>query len=145
MRTSITSKQIQLIRQSFSLVSPTDDAVPRALYERMFEIEPRLRAMFPPCLKEQGRKLMRMLGTAIGMLDRPDDLLLTLHTLGRSHSSCGVRDEHYEPVGKALLAALEQGLGWAFTPEVREAWIAFYRIVAATMQNGAKLELTAET
>jgi hemoglobin-like flavoprotein len=132
------AKQIQIIRQSFSLISPTPDAVAAAFYGRLFAMDPSLRSMFPPCLEEQGRRLMRMLGVAIGMLDRSDELVSALRSLGRRHVAYGVRDEHYETVGAALLWTLEHGLGWAFTPEVREAWTALYGVVATMMQEGAK-------
>jgi hemoglobin-like flavoprotein len=40
-------------------------------------------------------------------------------------------------VADALMWALKQSLGDAFTPEIRYAWAKVYRVVAATMQDGA--------
>jgi hemoglobin-like flavoprotein len=40
-------------------------------------------------------------------------------------------------VGAALLWTLEQGLGAAFTPPVKEAWTATYVTVAGVMQKAA--------
>jgi len=40
-------------------------------------------------------------------------------------------------VGHALLWTLEQGLGAAFTPDVRAAWTRVYGLLAETMQAGA--------
>lgn len=57
--------------------------------------------------------------------------------LHRRHVACGVRAEHYDPVGAALLWTLAQGLGLAFTDPVREAWTAACALVAQTMQDGA--------
>ncbi len=39
-------------------------------------------------------------------------------------------------VGQALLWTLGQGLGEEFSPEVKEAWTAFYGIVATKMKEG---------
>jgi hypothetical protein len=39
--------------------------------------------------------------------------------------------------GPAAEGKARDGLGDAFTPEVREAWIAMYEIVAVEMQRGA--------
>lgn len=39
-------------------------------------------------------------------------------------------------VGQALIGTLEQGLGDAFTPEVKEAYIAFYSVVTKHMKEG---------
>jgi hemoglobin-like flavoprotein len=52
---------------------------------------------------------------------------------GRRHVGYGVRDGHYEAVGKALLWTFETTLKGAFTSEVREAWVAAYSWLAFTM------------
>ena len=80
---------------------------------------------------------MQMIGTAIGLLGRADQLVPALEALGRRHAGYGVQDEHYETVGTALLWTFEQELGPAFTPEVREAWTQLYIIVATTMREAA--------
>jgi hemoglobin-like flavoprotein len=133
----MTTEQKHLIRHTFDLVAPMADSVAEVFYRRLFELDPSLRAMFPPVLVEQGRKLMQMLGAAIGMLDRPQQLIAVLESLGKRHAGYGVRDEHYDTVGEALLWTLERGLGPVFTPEVKAAWAALYGIVATTMKNAA--------
>ena len=134
----MTKQRIQLIRQSFALVVPISDTAAALFYQRLFELDPALRPMFPASLVGQGRKLMQMLGAVVGLLDRPAALIPTLESLGRRHVNYGIRDEHYATVGAALLWTLEQGLGAAFTPEVRAAWVALYEVVATTMQGAAK-------
>ena len=49
----------------------------------------------------------------------------------------GVKDRDYNVVGAALLWTLEQGLGDAFTDEVRNAWGAVYELLASVMKEGA--------
>ena len=134
----MTNEQKHLIRQTFDLVAPMADSVAAVFYRRLFELDPILRALFPPMLVEQGRKLMQTLGAAVGMLDRPQQLISVLESLGRRHAGYGVRDEHYDTVGEALLWTLERGLGPVFTPEVKAAWAALYGVVATTMKNAAK-------
>jgi len=134
----MTSTQIQLIRQSFAQVAPISEAAAALFYQRLFELDPGLRRLFPASLEEQGRKLMQMLGAAVGLLDKPDTLIPVLQNLGRRHAGYGVKDEHYLTVGSALLWTLEQGLGAAFKPEVCEAWAAMYDVVASTMQDEAR-------
>jgi hemoglobin-like flavoprotein len=133
----MTNEQKHLIRQTFDLVAPMADSVAAVFYRRLFELDPSLRALFPPMLVEQGRKLMQMLGAAVGMLDRPQQLTSVLESLGRRHAGYGVRDEHYDTVGEALLWTLERGLGPVFTPDVKAAWAALYGVVATTMKNAA--------
>jgi nitric oxide dioxygenase len=47
-------------------------------------------------------------------------------------------DKHYDTVAEALLWTLEKGLGEAFTPETRQAWITVYGVLASTMKDAAK-------
>jgi hypothetical protein len=48
-----------------------------------------------------------------------DGILPAVQALGSRHRGYGVSTEHYAPVGAALLWTLEQGLGAAFTPDVK--------------------------
>ena len=80
--------------------------------------------MFRGDMKEQGRKLMTMIGFAVNGLSRLDSLLPGLRALGQRHCGYGVRDEHYDTVASALLWTLEKGLGAAFDKEVKAAWVA---------------------
>jgi hemoglobin-like flavoprotein len=89
---------------------------------------------------QQGERLMSMIGAAVALLERPHALLPVLRSLGARHAGYGVRDEHYASVGTALLKTLEQGLGEAFTPDVRAAWTVLYGVVSRTMMEAAALE-----
>ena len=88
----------------------------------------------------QGTKLMQMIALAVSKLDDPEVLMPTLQSLGRRHAGYGVRDEHYDSVGAALLKTLYQGLGVAYTAEVEEAWIDVYGVIASTMKDAARYE-----
>jgi hemoglobin-like flavoprotein len=70
-------------------------------------------------------------------LDRLETIVPAVGELGRRHVTYGVRAAHYAVVATALLATLEQGLGAAFTVDVREAWAAAYGVLAGTMQSAA--------
>ena len=82
---------------------------------------------------------MAMLSYTVNGLNRLDVLLPAVRALGRRHATYGVRPEHYFTVGAALLWTLEQGLGAAFTPAVREAWVAAYGVLADTMRDAAEM------
>jgi hemoglobin-like flavoprotein len=87
---------------------------------------------------EQRKKLMQIITVAVRGLDRLDELLPAIEAMGRRHSGYGVRSEHYDTVGAALLWTLEVGLASAFTPQVRSAWLETYTVLAAVMQRGAR-------
>ncbi len=93
--------------------------------------------LFRGDMKAQGKKLMSMIGAAVKGLDDLGALVPAVEALGRRHVGYGVRDEHYDTVGGALLATLEKGLGPAFTPEVRAAWTETYVTLASVMKAAA--------
>ena len=62
-----------------------------------------------------------------------DQILPAVEALGRRHAGYGVREGHYATVGAALLWTLEQGLGDAFTTDVRKAWTTAYGTLASVM------------
>ena len=134
----VTNTQKVLVQESFAAVVPIADDAAALFYRRLFELDPSLERMFKGDMTEQRRKLMQMLTAAVKGLDRLDQLVPVVEDLGRRHAGYGVADKHYDTVGAALLWTLEKGLGSAFTPEVKDAWIAVYGLLAGTMKNAAK-------
>jgi len=133
----ITSDDVRRVRESFALVVPIKEAAADLFYNRLFEIAPRVQVLFPDDLREQKRKLMAMLATAVAGLHNLDKLVPAVKDLGARHVGYGAKAEHYAVVGEALLWTLESGLGEAFTPDVRQAWTKVYSTLAAVMQAGA--------
>ena len=129
--------QIKLVQSSFAQVAPIAATAADLFYDRLFEIAPALRPMFPADLAEQKKKLMAMLGTVVAGLADLDRLMPAVQSLGRRHGGYGVKAQHYTQVGSALLWTLEQGLGDAFTAEVRDAWATAYITLSTTMMSAA--------
>jgi len=134
----MTGKQKRLVQASFEQLKPIADVAARLFYGCLFELDPRLEALFTGDLEEQGRKLMEMLGLAVEGLDRLHKLVPTLLALGARHAAYGVAEQDYISVRRALLWTLERGLGASFTPEVKESWITVYNLLADTMKTGAR-------
>lgn len=130
--------QVQLVRSSFALVQPIATQAAAIFYNNLFAADPSLRALFRGDMAHQGDRLMSMIGSAVGLLDKPEVLLPVLRNLGARHGGYGVVDTHYATVGGALLLTLEQGLGDAFTPEVHDAWTAMYGVVSRTMIEASR-------
>jgi hemoglobin-like flavoprotein len=133
----MTPVQIEAVKESWSKVVPIADQAAMLFYQRLFTLDPSLRALFKAHMTEQRKLLMTMLGTAVGGLDRLDRIVPAVQALGRRHNEYGVTNAHYATVGQALLWTLEQGLGDAFTPDVREAWTAAFGLVSGTMKDAA--------
>ena len=64
----MTPHQISLVQTSFAKVVPIAATAADLFYGRLFEIAPEVRRLFPDDLAEQKKKLMAMLGTAVGGL-----------------------------------------------------------------------------
>lgn len=131
----MTPEQVALVRSSFAQVLPIKETAADLFYTRLFELDPSLRPLFKGDMKEQGVKLMTMIGTAVGGLDRLDSIVPSVQALGRRHADYGVLDQHYDTVATALLWTLEKGLGAAFTPDVKSAWTSAYGVLAGTMKE----------
>lgn len=130
------TQQVQLVQASFEHVKPIAAVAADLFYRRLFELDPSLRHMFRPDLSEQKAKLMATLVFAVAGLSQPERILEPVRQLGRRHATYGVRPEHFETVGAALLWTLAQGLGATYTPAVAEAWAAAFSLVASAMQAG---------
>jgi len=100
------------------------------LYERTLALAPATGAQFAADIRPQAR-LTAAVKAAVEGLDDLEAVEPFLVKLGARHVRYGVRPEHVDVGGEALLWTLEQGLGEAFTPDVREAWLAVWRIIAA--------------
>ena len=129
--------QVALVQQTWKQVLPIRDVAAKLFYDKLFELDPALKPLFRGDMVEQGRKLMTMIGTAVVGLSRPDELIPAVQALGARHVGYGVQDMHYDTVAAALLDMLGKGLGDAFTPEVKDAWVAVYTVLAKTMKDAA--------
>lgn len=129
--------QKQLVQNSFAKVVPIADTAAELFYSKLFALDPKLKPLFKDDMKEQGRKLMHMIATAVNGLDHIEALVPAVQDLGRRHVAYGVTAAHYDTVGAALLWTLEQGLGPDFSPEVKDAWTAVYGLLAKVMKGAA--------
>ena len=131
----MTRDQIVIVQDSFKKVVPIAATAADLFYDRLFVIAPEVRPLFPGDLKEQKKKLIAMLATAVTNLHQVDSIAPAVADLGKRHAAYGVKAEHYQPVGAALLWTLEQGLGPDFTPPVKDAWTSAYLLLAGVMQD----------
>lgn len=129
--------QIDMIQASFAKVVPIADTAAEIFYARLFEIAPEVKPMFTGDIKEQGKKLMTTLGVVVNGLKDLDKIVPVAQQLAVKHIDYGVKAEHYQPVGEALIFTLEKGLGDEFTPELKEAWVGAYTTLSGVMIDAA--------
>ena len=130
-----------LVQNSWQQVLPIRELAAELFYAKFFELDPSRKALFKGNMKEQGGTLMTLIGVAVAKLDRPETLMPVLKGLGARHGGYGVKDHHYDTVAAALLDTLQRGLGEAFTPEVKAAWVDVYGVLASTMKAAAVMSV----
>ena len=133
----MTQEQIELVQQSFAKVAPISETAAVLFYDRLFEIAPQVKAMFPTEMAEQRRKLMATLAVVVNGLGNLETILPAASALATRHFSYGAKAEHYPIVGAALLWTLEKGLGDAWTREVAGAWTTAYATLSDFMIHQA--------
>ncbi len=133
----MTPEQVNLVQQSFAKVAPISEQAAVMFYDRLFEIAPQVKAMFPADLTEQRKKLMATLAVVVNGLGNLGAVLPAASQLAIRHVGYGAKPEHYPVVGGALLWTLEKGLGDAWTPDVAAAWTAAYSTLSGYMISEA--------
>jgi hemoglobin-like flavoprotein len=129
----MTPDQVTLVQQSFAKVAPISETAAVLFYDRLFEIAPQVKAMFPADMTEQRRKLMATLAAVVNGLGDLPSILPAASTLAKRHVGYGAKAEHYPVVGAALLWTLEKGLGDGWTPQIAEAWTTAYGTLSGYM------------
>ncbi len=133
----MTPEDVKRIQTTWGMVIPIRDQAAALFYGKLFELDPALRPMFKSDIKAQGEKLTDMITVVVNGLTKLDAIVPAVQALGKRHVDYGVKDADYDTVGTALLWTLEQGLGDAFTPEVKAAWTEAYGLLATTMKAAA--------
>src|SRR6266404_7261520 len=106
MEQTMTPDQIKLVQESFAKVAPIADQAAVMFYDRLFEVAPQVKAMFPAEMTEQRRKLMAMLAAVVNGLGNLETVLPAASALAKRHVTYGAKAEHYSVVGAALLWTL---------------------------------------
>jgi hemoglobin-like flavoprotein len=133
----MTPEQAQLVQESFSKVAPIADQAAVLFYDRLFEVAPQVKAMFPEDMTEQRKKLMATLAVVVNGLSNLESILPAASALATRHVTYGAKAEHYPVVGSALLWTLEKGLGEGWTADVADAWTAAYGTLSGYMISEA--------
>jgi nitric oxide dioxygenase len=133
----MTPEQVARVQGSFAKVAPISEQAAVLFYDRLFELAPQVKPMFPGDMTEQRKKLMGTLAFVVNGLGNLDLVLPAASALAKRHVGYGVQAAHYPVVGSALLWTLEKGLGADWTPDVAEAWTAAYTTLSGYMIDEA--------
>lgn len=126
-------EQLQLVLGSLDIIQPIADIVTASFYQRLFEIEPAVQALFKGDMKRQGSMFITTLSLAANGLSRVENVMPAVRTLGERHSGYGVKPEYFQPFREAFLWALEQHLGDQFNADVKSAWTEAFDTLSEAM------------
>jgi hemoglobin-like flavoprotein len=129
----LSAEEIVRVRSSFDMVFANATDMTTIFYDRVFELAPDFRSMFPADMSVLKQDFISKLAVLVGSLDHTTGLLAGADLLGRNHQGYGVKPEHYPVVGEALIWSLARGLGPHWTDEVEQAWRKVYGVIAQRM------------
>jgi len=133
----VNAEQLAVLERSRAALRPMIRAVVADFYRRLFAAKPALEALFSSDPVVQQAKFVAELEAMLDAVRRPEQLADRCRALGVRHVRYGARAEDYEPVGRALLEALEAALGPRWSSDVAEAWRAAYAQLTELMLQGA--------
>jgi hemoglobin-like flavoprotein len=133
----MTPEQLELVRRTVPDLEAHADEFATSFYGRLFALAPETRALVPDEMSQQLRKFVDEVSFAgMAVADLPV-FVERARDLGARHHRYGVRPSHYEVAEQALLGALADVLGPAWSPATMFAWQRLYRLMAETMLEGS--------
>ena len=133
---------VTLLRETFERAKRENGGVTAlgmSFYKRLFEKYPQVKPLFHTPPEEQHKKLMASLGSIVGGVEQPDQLLPYLHAMGIRHLKYKTETAHYAAVGENLLAVLGEHLAKEgdWSEEMQDTWTAAIEVVANSMIEAA--------
>ena len=124
---------IDIIKSTVPVLKEHGVEITKTFYNRMFENNPQIKAMFNMEKQESGEQpkaLAMAILAAAQNIDNLEAILPAVQKMCRAHVNSNVKPEHYPIIGENLLAAIKEVLGDAATEEVLNAWKEAYEVIA---------------
>ena len=116
----LTTDEVRLIRETHELINLISKTVAKQIYQRLFALDPALRAHFPADLTLQQIRLMATLQLLVETLDQSENFSSAAHRLATEHA--GLSADALTLLSQAILSTIPVALGRACTPAVYAAW-----------------------
>jgi hemoglobin-like flavoprotein len=135
----MTSDTIHIVQDSWNRVAPFSGAAAAIFFDRLLELDPSFRRVFPDGRRPADiAEFNRLVTVAVRSLGRLENVVPAAADLGRRAARLGLGDAHYRAVAEAFMWSLERVLGNELTPCGRKAWSeAFLTLAAAARRAGA--------
>jgi hemoglobin-like flavoprotein len=137
----VTPEQLDIVETTTRQLEAQPRRFADTFYNRLFEIAPHTRELFPEDLTIQKAKLVDEVTFLAGSASDLGTFIARAGELGARHHGYGVHAADYAHVEEALLAAISEVLCDAATEPTMAAWRRLYRLISETMIDGATDEL----
>jgi hemoglobin-like flavoprotein len=134
---NLTSRQIELIENSWDSVLLNNQEAGLAFYGKLFEIDSSLRRLFKEDIYAQSKELLSLITFIVHKLNNYNDIIQDIKALGERHKNYRVKPEYYTAVSSALLWTLEKCLGEKWDEEIGQAWIMMYTNLSEIMMTAS--------
>ncbi|MEI7987162.1 MAG: globin domain-containing protein [Armatimonadota bacterium] len=135
---NLTKEEINRLRSFFFKLIPVSEDLSKEFYSGLFEKYPEVRPYFKPDMQSQQDKLVDTLATLLDTLDRTDEAVHILKSLGQRHISYGATPEIYDYVEVAFLELVSQYASAEEQKDLLDLWARMMRFVSLTMLQGAQ-------
>ena len=133
MAAPLTPEQIAIVKATVPVLQEHGNTITTVFYNNMLAANPDLKNIFSLTSQATGRQPRALAASVLAYAMYVDDLSKLSHAVERiahKHVSLQVTPAQYDIVGKFLIEAIGQVLGAAATPEIVNAWIAAYGVLA---------------
>ncbi|REA63292.1 NO-inducible flavohemoprotein [Dyadobacter luteus] len=130
------TKHKELVKATVPVLKEHGVLLTTHFYRRVFSFNPELKNTFNMGNQQNGKQQTALAMAVLAYaehIDNPSVLLPVLEKIGHKHTSLDIRPEHYDIIGRHLLASIGEVLGDAATPELIEAWTMAYGQLAGIM------------
>lgn len=138
MAAPLTENQIAIVKATVPALKEHGVTITNVFYENMLREVPELNNIFSTTSQKTGAQPRALANAVLAYATYVDDLGKLAHAVERiahKHVSLQVTAEQYDIVGKYLIQAIGQVLGEAATPEIVDAWVAAYGVLAKIFIN----------
>ncbi|OKH17861.1 globin domain-containing protein [[Limnothrix rosea] IAM M-220] len=138
-------KTIELVKATAPVVKEHGQAITARMYDIAFNERPEYRRFFENTHmkseaegKKQASKLAASVYAYASHIDELEKLGDAVEHIAKAHVNTRVIAEQYPVIGECLLAAMQDVLGDAATPEIMAAWTEAYNSLADIFINREK-------
>lgn len=127
---SLSQTTINAIKETIPLINKESENITTRMYEILFSKYPETKPLFDNADKDQHKKLAGAIAAFAGNIDNLSLLSKSVEKMAQSHVITEVKPIHYPMVADALITAMRDVLGKAFTEKHKNAWIEAYTFLA---------------